>query len=516
MTGRRAIFGAAAVGLLTCVLVLAAPASPTRAGPPATPNVVVVITDDQTARQFSQEAMPRTRQIVAEGGTKFPNYLVSTAECCPSRASMLTGQYGHNNGVLSNHDGYGGMSDPDNTLPVWLQRAGYNTSHVGKFLNGYRQATHTRGAAPGWERWHTVFGSTYYDYDLADSDGHVKARGHRKRDYVTTVLNRIASKQARSLGRKDAPFFLQLDHRAPHTESGQDSGGRCGGIALPAPGDGGLFENAHAPRVPSYNEADVSDKPPFVRRLKRLNAQDKTGLDKRWGCGLATAREIDRGVAEIARVLRSVGELDDTVIAFTSDNGVFYGEHRVFKGKVVPYAPDHNVPFAMRVPRKYLIGGRVGHVGKMVSNIDLAPTIVDLAGAEPCRAPADCRAMDGRSLVPLIQGSGPWPNDRAIAYEYDNLNAGRYPVCTFTGLWSKSVKLTHYTRVANGGGGCTNRNIFERYNLDSDPDELRNDCAHGCPAGGGQSALEARLSDLEVCAGIAGRDPLPPSGEYCE
>lgn len=515
MTLRRLIpLALAAAGAVALVLILRP--GPTPASAEGRPNIILIVTDDQSARQFSEQAMPRTRRIVADRGTEFTRFWVNTAQCCPSRATMLTGQYAHNTGIFSNRDGYPAMSDPESVLPAWLQRAGYNTSHVGKYLNGYRRSVRDLGTAPGWERWRLHIGPTYYGYDLVDEDGTVKRYGDASRQYSTTVLNRIAEREVARLGERDAPFFLQLDHRAPHTESGRDSGGRCGGLALPAPRDADRFEEVKVPRPPSFNEADVADKPAFIRRLPSLDERNITSLDKRWSCALATLAEVDRGVAGIASELRRLGELDETVIALVSDHGNFYGEHRIFKGKVLPYASASEAPFAIRIPGPLLDGRRAKRVGEVTGNVDLAPTLLELAGAEPCVGDGDCRTLDGRSLVPLIEGSNAWPRDRTMVLEYAEEQTKRYAVCEFTGIWSKRDVFTRYAAIAARGGDCKEVDIRERYDLRRDPYELRNLCAGGCPDGPRQDALESKLADLSSCAGIEGRDERVDGRPFCE
>ncbi|HSF01361.1 MAG TPA: sulfatase-like hydrolase/transferase [Solirubrobacterales bacterium] len=137
-------------------------------GAVARPNIVLIQTDDQTYRQLTRSAMPQTRRLLARRGTKFTDYVASTAQCCPSRASLITGQYAHNHGVTSNNVGYAGLIDKGNVLPVWLRRAGYRTIHVGKFMNGYGAAVEPDSVVPpGWDQWHSVLGSReYYRYDL--------------------------------------------------------------------------------------------------------------------------------------------------------------------------------------------------------------------------------------------------------------------------------------------------------------------------------------------------------------
>src|SRR5688572_12175236 len=152
------------VVLATLVLALALPA-----GALAAPNIVVVTVDDMPMSAFGSRTMPNTVQLLGGQGTTFTNSIVTTPLCCPSRASLLTGQYGHNNGVLANIPGYGALRSPENILPAWLQEADYNTAHVGKYLNNYEQTVNRSPAAPaGWDEWHTfISGDKYYDYNLA-------------------------------------------------------------------------------------------------------------------------------------------------------------------------------------------------------------------------------------------------------------------------------------------------------------------------------------------------------------
>ncbi|MGI9020416.1 MAG: sulfatase family protein [Solirubrobacterales bacterium] len=474
--------------------------------------MILVLTDDQTLAQFTPEAMPQTTALVADAGTRFANLWVSTALCCPSRAVLLTGQYGHNNGVLANSPGYPALVDPENTLPAWLQRAGYTTSHIGKYLNGYGQAGDGLGPGPGWERWHTAFGPYYYGFNIVDSEG---ARTAYEGEHATEVLNEIALEEVRELGEQGSPYFLQIDHRAPHTEGENDTGGPCSGYAIPAPEDLELFKDAQPPRSPSFNEADVSDKPGFLQ-AEPLSEAKVSQLGDRWGCALASLASVDRGVGDLLGALEETGQLQRTVILFTSDNGLFYGEHRIPTGKVVPYPEAHHMPLAIRAPAAYLgEEGAVGEVAAPVSNVDIPPTILELAGAKPCIGEGECRVLDGRSLVPAIAGENDLPTDRALLYEYRAQDAGGFPTCEFTGVKTPRAMLTHHTRAAIGEE-CVEVDELERYDLDGDPHAEDNLCAAGCPATGEQDELARRLERLEVCAGIEGRDPRPASGEYCE
>ena len=176
--------------LLPALLLVAVVAAPAAArSPTKQPNIVVITTDDQTLASLSAATMPNTLESIGAGGTEFTNAVVTTPLCCPSRATLLTGQYAHNHRTLANNPGYEDLRDKRNTLPVWLHRAGYVTAHVGKYLNGYKAAAdRPRDVAPGWDQWHTVLDPRkyvrYYGYKLAVT-GELTRVGSKPRDYIT-------------------------------------------------------------------------------------------------------------------------------------------------------------------------------------------------------------------------------------------------------------------------------------------------------------------------------------------
>jgi N-acetylglucosamine-6-sulfatase len=478
------------------------------------PNIILIVTDDQTLAQLNEKTMPTTERLLAARGSSFTHYYASTAQCCPSRAAMLTGQYGHNNGVLSNQDGYPSLIRKGDTLPVWLRRSGYHTAHVGKYLNGYTRVAAPEEVAPGWEEWHTVPGAGYYDYLISDN-GRLRRHGTRERDYITTVLNRHSVRFIREFAPERRPFFLQLDHRAPHTDRAPRAPGRCDDFAVPAPRDAALFERAALPRPPSFNEADMSDKPSFLRGLDPLRKSRVKRTRKRWGCALASLRAVDRGVGRIVAALRESGEVGNTAIMLTSDNGLFYGEHRIKASKVLPYEEAERLPLVMRVPPRYRDREpRIPRVHEVAANIDVAPTILDLANTAPC---SNCRVMDGRSLLSLINGrASRWPDDRGILLEYRVNQASRHATCHYTAIHTGKLEyIEHSSLVSPETGECEEVDERELYDLAFDPYQLENLCAFGCPNGPKQDQLEERLAVLRGCEGIAGRDPRPPSG-YCE
>jgi arylsulfatase A-like enzyme len=486
------------------------------------PNIVLIQADDETLRQFSQpNVMPKTKRLLAAHGTTFTDYVATTAQCCPSRASLLTGSYPHNTGVLSNEAGYGALRKKGNTLPVWLQRGGYRTMHVGKYLNGYENfAKPPSTVAPGWDQWYTVEKETHYYHYALFVNGKTEHRGRRPADNVTAVVNRRAAKLVKRFGSRPQPFYLQLDERAPHSSHESDPTGPCDHAAKPERRDEGSFAHQRLPKPPSFNERNIDDKPSFLRTLPRLDAGAKHRLRTRWRCALEAIRGVDRGVAHVYRAVQRAGDLQRTVFIFISDNGLFYGEHRIDSGKVLPYEEALRLPLVVSVPTRYRHGApRVRRVGEPVANIDLAPTILALAGARPCPPTGTCRTMDGRSLMPLLTGSGGWPRGRGLLTEYSVARAGRYDTCQFAGIRTSGAIYVRHVRVVDPNTGrCRRSPVRERYDLLRDPFELHNLCfgGGGCPHDRSQRRLQARLRRLRVCAGIAGRDRRVDGRPFCE
>lgn len=489
------------------------------------PNFVFVLTDDQDYESYGRSTMPRTWQLLSRRGTTFANAYDTTPLCCPSRATYLTGQYNHNNLVLNNKPGYASLDDKDNVLPVWLQRAGYQTAYVGKFLNGYESYVDDKDAiAPGWDRWSTLVGNGrgYFDFKLT-VDGRQRKEVYDG-EYLTDVLNRRAAELARELSGEE-PFFLQVGQAAPHNENiNANSGGRCGGGAVPPSGDEGLFAGEPLPNLPAVRERDRADKPAFVADLPALDQRKLAAIRGRYQCRLATLPAVDRGIAGLVRTLRATGELDETVFLFASDNGNFHGQHGIGGGKGLPYEEASHVPLVIRAPARFAGGGEPGRVVRApVANIDVVPTLVDWAGTETCPAIGECRVMDGRSLVPLIAGeSGGWPQARPLATEFDigkeQIQPGRPTSCRYEGVRDgRWLYVSHPSVPDPATGICEEAAIAELYDHRRDPFELRN--LAGAQAGARAAQVEQRLSELTAtladCAGIEGRDPEPESGAYC-
>jgi len=451
-----------ALALLAVVLV-PAPAAV------ASPNVVVIETDDQTVADLA--AMPQTRALIGDAGVTFTRSFVSLSECCPSRATFLTGQYAHNHGVLSNELPFGGFTRlrGAETLPVWLERAGYATGLVGKYLNGYGRGDRYL-VPPGWTDFEGLLGPfTYRFYGFTmNVNGALETT---QLDYQTdAITERAVNFVQRSAGQ---PFFLWTTYVAPHaggpTEL-EDPVAYKSTVA--APRHFGAFAGAPLPRPPSFNEVDVSDKPPLIRNRPRLAPRQIAALTETRRQRLASLLAVDEGVARIVETLRETGALANTMVIFTSDNGFMAGEHRVPSGKMLAYEPSIRVPLLVRVPG-IPAGSRRDD---LVWNGDLAPTILALAGAHPAFP------LDGRSLFA--------PPDPRRAILLEGPAAPRtLGLPRFSGLRTPRYKYIEHLRGAR-----------ELYDLRRDPYELAN-LARLPRMAGVKAQLGRRLARLQGCAG---------------
>jgi arylsulfatase A-like enzyme len=521
MAADRSLIAAAAITALAGAMwfLLSGPERARPAPDPAAPNIVVVMTDDQNAGTVNRRTMPHTARLLKHGGTNFQQSVVTTPQCCPSRATFFSGQYGHNNGVLSNSDGYPGLRDRENLLPGWLQQAGYTTAHVGRFMKDYAKADGVGDAAeppPGWDEWAGMQGVRYFDYAISH-DGVRAHYGDKPSDYSTTVFTREAVGIVREHAPRAAPLFLSVAYVAPHKERRTKRNSYCDGSIAPAPRDRHLFADEPLPEKDSIGEPDIEDKPDFIRTGKQLD--DKRAKTVRaYRCGLAALREVDRGVKRIYDAFRAAGELDNTVFVFTSDNGRFNGEHGLPGGKSFPYEESIKVPLLVRLPKP--IRGEQGRqrVSKLVANIDLAPTILDLARARPCLSPDRCRLLDGRSLVNLLTGrASAWPRDRAILIELrepPDQGQVRLP-CSYVGVRTKSDFFVRYTAVRDAATGtCLPAETIEYYDLAQDPEQLENRASDESAADR-RAFLAARLQRLADCRGLPGRN-LPVGAQPCD
>jgi N-acetylglucosamine-6-sulfatase len=388
-----------------------------------TPNVLVIETDDQTVE--SMRVMDNVNSLIGDQGVTFRNSFVNYSLCCPSRATFLTGQYEHNHGVLGNEPPNGGSPrfeslHADNNLAVWLQNAGYYTAMIGKFLNRY---SNNPPVPPGWSEWHAAAPNDQgvYSYTL-NNNGTLVHYGQAPADFKQDVLTGKAVDFVNARAPKAQPFFLWLTYTAPHIgapDPNPNPPGDCDGAAKPAPRHAHAFDSEPLPKLPNFNEADVSDKPPKIRNLPRLNADQVTDIQRKYRCELESLLSVDEGVKKIVDALTASGELSNTLLVFTSDNGYFHGEHRIPQDKTRIYEESIRVPLEMRGPGI----PRGGSIGALAINADLAPTIVEVANAA-----RPGLVMDGRSLIPVAQNPGIEQGRELLIEEpsFKAIRTGRY------------------------------------------------------------------------------------------
>jgi N-acetylglucosamine-6-sulfatase len=452
------------------------------AAAPQRPNVLVLETDDQTLDEMA--VLPNVRRLIGDQGVTFDNNFDSFSLCCPSRASFLTGQYSHNNGVRGNAPPQGGYQalDKSNTLAVWLQRGGYYTIHLGKFLNGYGRQNPTEIPA-GWSEWHGAVDPTtyrYYNYTLNEGGTlHTYCASPQPSCYQTDVYRDKADEIIRRRA-PEGPFFMWVAFLGDHSGAPRESDDPPGlGTPVPAPRNRDAFKNTPLPQPPSFNEADVSDKPLIIRRRPLLNARRIAAIQENWQQRRETLLSVDEAVASIVDTLRQTGELDQTLILFTSDNGFFHGEHRVANGKVLWYEPSIHLPLLMRWTQNKSFPRGV-HRSQLTMNVDDAETILDAAGLRPGRT------EDGVSLLPFWRDGG-----KEIGRDLliDNSpGAGHFD----------GIRTLHYKYAEYASGDR------ELYDLRKDPYELRSE--HANPAYNAlKASLATRLHALVTCAGASCR-----------
>jgi arylsulfatase A-like enzyme len=454
-TLRRKLLVAAGV----TALVAAGVAVEVAARPGHQPNLILIVTDDQRADTLF--AMPNVERLLGQHGVTFDNAFVTTSLCCPSRASILTGQLSRHTGVYNDVPPMGGAPafHDRSTLATWLHDTGYRTALIGKYLNDYSSLP-PGYVPPGWDEWDAIQQepvTRYYDYTLSEN-GRTERFGRAPADYSTNILGALARRFVRTAR---PPFFLYFAPIAPHVP------------AVPAHRDVRSFAGREAVRGVSFDERDISDKPWSGTYGRAIGPRLGGVYDHVREHMLESLQAVDRAVATIVAGLAARGQLDDTVIAYTSDNGYLLGEHRLL-GKVWPYSESIRVPLVFRLPGQAAAGRVDRH---LALNIDLAPTLAELAGVSPSLP------EDGRSLVALLEGRVvPWRN--AFLEEF----LGRQLVPNIPPPF-EAVRTERYLYVEYRNGWR------ELYDLRVDPFELSNVAADPRFAAA-RTALQALLRRL--------------------
>jgi N-acetylglucosamine-6-sulfatase len=449
------------------------------------PNILVIMTDDQNVEEL--RVQPHVRQLIGSAGVTFDNNVVTFALCCPSRATFLTGQYPHNHGVRGQAPPAGGYYklDHTNTVAVWLQNAGYVTGQDGKFLNGYGTKDSLE-VPPGWTEWYAntdITANRYFTYAV-NENGKIVHYGTAPTEYKTDMQTDRAvdfiHRHAPEAAAGTTPFFLVVAYDAPHWGRPIEAGDPSISTTVPAPRHKGQFANEHLPPTPSFNEANVSDKPLHIRQQPLLTQTQINELQVAYRQRLESLLAVDEGVERIIGELETDGLLSNTLIIYTSDNGWFQGEHRIGFGKVFPYEPAVRVPLLIRGP------GVVAGVRNTapIANLDLAPTMVETGGVTAGRL------MDGRSLWPFLSGAktvwGIGTTARHIMIE----DAPGAPA--ISSFWSIRRGVYVYTEYDNGDR--------ELYNRSSDSAEVNSKHALASSATI-RRQLATKLAAMKTCAG---------------
>lgn len=431
MTGVSAFGKVVALALAAALGVAcqgARPAAPRRQEVERPPNILLVITDDQRATA-SMQALPAVRRLFGREGRTFTNAFATTPLCCPSRASIVSGKYAHNHGVHTNDDGMD--LDADATIQRHLQQAGYRTAVVGKYLNRWDPQVNPRH----FDKWAIWLRGIY-----RHSSWNLNGRAHRPDGYTTSLMTGFATDFLRAFEKDDdAPWYLWLGPNAPHSPYAAEhryKGAKTRGW------DGS----------PATRDRDVSDEPPFVARSQ--NSPEYAAKIRRKQ--LRTLYSVDDQVTQVFDLLRQLGEEEDTLAIFMSDNGFLWGEHGIV-GKRFAYTQSIQIPLMMRW---------AGHVepgsvdDRLVANLDLAPTLLEAAGVVPPEG------LDGSSLLGeeardrlLIEQ---WGDEETYVPTLASLRTGDYQYVEYYGQGGRVVSRQYYDLAADP---------WQRRNLlgDSDP-----------------------------------------------
>ena len=511
---RTSVVAAVAIAAFLGSLVNVQPAA---AAPlPQRPNIVVFMLDDLDALTMPYwDAMPKTRARLRDRGRTFRNHFSTAPLSAPSRAGILTGQYGHNNHVLSNAGAWGGYSafladgNRGRTFGRYLDDAGYRTMHAGKYVPGF--STFGEPVPPGWDEWYASddFQMYYgYDYQL-NANGVHRTYGDRPADYLTDVLAEISADfvTRTTTDHPDDPFLMYVNTPAPHLP--MEPAVRHANHP---------WKSAKIPKRPNYYEADVSDKGAWLQASVANRANFKPYMDIDYQHRMGSLLAADDMIAATLDSLEANDQLDKTIVLFSSDHGYALGAHHIF-GKNTPYEESIQMPLVVSGP-----GVEVGTDVHMSLQIDLLPTILELAGVT---VPAD---VDGRSLAPLLRGEDPpdWRDAFLAQYMVDTVPGDRTDYRHTGTYWNapdwRAVRTTRFKLIQwwdppdftgwpTGVPGCCKPQL-ELYDLATDPYELNNLLA--TPAGRDRYAgvvlvLHKKMYTLAVCSGAScNRPPVTP------
>jgi N-acetylglucosamine-6-sulfatase len=445
-------------------------AAATRQQPGSRPNFVFVLTDDLALNLVSR--MPHVLAL-EKAGSAMSRYYVVDSLCCPSRTAIFTGEYPHDDGVFTNSGSDGGYAafnkngDPAKSFAVALQKSGYRTAMMGKYLNGYLSQDRK---PPGWDQWDVV-GDGYPEFNYTlNENGTLTRFGHTAKSYLTDVLAAKGGSFIDSAAASGKPFLLEVAPFAPHSPY------------IPAPRYVGAAATVAYPKTAAYNRLP-GNPPSWLAGRPPLTAAQKRRITAVYRRRVEADFSVDDLIGHLEARLRADGAARNTYFIFSSDNGYHMGEYRLMPGKQTAYDTDIHVPLIVSGP-----GVPAGHVvSQLTSNIDLNPTFETLAGLG---VPAH---VDGHSLAGLWHGQQPanWRRSVLIEHHGPDDSPGdpdRQAAASANPPSYEAVRTANalYVRYASGKQ--------EYYDTARDPLELDNIAAAGVPA-----SLKKALTALENC-----------------
>jgi N-acetylglucosamine-6-sulfatase len=448
------------------------------------PNFVFVMADDLDERSMDQ--LGGVRSVMNANGMTFENAYVTYSLCCPSRASILRGQYPHNHGIIGNGLPEGGEKKFRNlgldksTIATWLNNAGYQTKLVGKYMNSYYDLY----IPPGWDEWYAMIGDHWNLSDPATGKMNNNGQQTTVGGHSTDVFADKASDFIRRSSTNAAPFFLWVGTKAPHSPPE---------VATRYQSE---FTTTPLPKPPNFNEADVSDKPAWVQSRSIHSPTRIAEFQQEYRARLRSMLSVEDLLRKTIATLQQTGELNNTYIFFTSDNGYHLGNHRLGLGKRAPYEEDIGVPLMVRGP-----GVPAGAVRQeLVLNNDFAPTIAQLAGASI----PDPQQVDGSSFAPLLSNPQE-PTNWRTAFLEEGWRPQSPPIPTHKSVHTQDHMFTEYSTGER-----------ELYDLNADPYQERSIKQTTAPQL--YSTLQSRLNALRACSGdgcrsaegFSGTPPPPP------
>ncbi len=445
------LVGASAIGLHQFALSSKSNVASATTGP----NIIFILTDDQAIHSLKH--MPYLMSRPGGRWIDFTNAFVNVSMCCPSRASILSGQYSHHTGVNAN--GKASTFRDASTLATWLQSEGYETTLIGKYLNKYPWDKGEVYIPPGWDNWYSfTAGNIYYDYTL-NQNGTLVRYGSRDQDYSTDVFKNFALNSIDQATSESKPFFIYLSTSASH--SSWNAARRHKGV----------YANLPIEHSPNFNEADVSDKPRWVRNLGLFSSSKINTTNANIRKAAETLLSVDEAVEAIMDKLSEKGVLDNTILIFMGDNGYSFGSHRWME-KGCEFEECIKVPLLVRYPFDTSIGGARTET-RMVQNVDIAPTIAELAGVT-VQGP-----VDGMSFVRLL-------NNEVVNWRTSLLL--RSPDGAPGKFWGVRTTEWKYIELSTGEK--------ELYSMVNDPYELTN-IANQSQHAAIQASLAAELARLK-------------------